>query len=166
MTTPHWIQRVCHRMGYDTTGADDAGFTLLEVIVSFVIFAIVAASAATAIYRAVHASHLSQQRANASGVAQSVIADAIAKANLNQTVPEAGKVILSTVGCINADPQHPQCPASSAAGEQFTVVRTITFDAGTTCAPGKLFTVSVVVNQAQTGQFLARSDSRVACPPA
>src|SRR6266568_3823769 len=93
MTTPQWIQRVCHRMGHGTTKSDESGFTLLEVIVSFAIFAIVAASAATAIYKAVHASHLNQQRTNAAGVAQSVIADAIAKANLNTVLPEQGKTI-------------------------------------------------------------------------
>ncbi|MDT4926988.1 MAG: hypothetical protein QOG01_4701 [Pseudonocardiales bacterium] len=165
MTTPHWMQRVCHRLGYDTTTEGESGFTLIEVIVSFAIFAIVAASAATAIYKAVHASHLSQQRANAAGVAQSVIADAIAQANLNKIAPEPGKTILSTLGCVN-NAQGNQCPANSAAAEQFTVTRTITFDAGDTCSPGALFTVNVVVNQKQTGQFLARSDSRIACPPA
>jgi prepilin-type N-terminal cleavage/methylation domain-containing protein len=155
MTTPHWMQRVCHRIGYDAMSSDDSGFSLVEVIVSFAIFAIVAASAATAIYKAVQASHLSQQRTNAAGVAQSVIANAIAQANLNRVVPEAGRTILSNVG-----------DGGSAAEEQFTVVRTITFDSGDTCSPGKLFTTSVVVSQTQTGRFLARSDSVIACPPA
>jgi prepilin-type N-terminal cleavage/methylation domain-containing protein len=164
MTTPHRIQRVCHRMGYDSIPRDDAGFTLIESIVSFVIFAIVAASAATAIYKAVHASHLTQQRANAAGVAQSVIADAIAQTNTNRVAPEPGKTILSNVGC---DPKLKTCAATAAAAEQFTVTRTISFDAGgDTCAPGSLLTVSVVVVQAQSGQFLARSDSKIACPPA
>jgi prepilin-type N-terminal cleavage/methylation domain-containing protein len=135
--------------------SDDAGFTLIEVIVSFAIFAIVTAGATTAIYKAIHASHLTQQRTEAAGVAQAVIADAIAKANDSSIQPEAGVSILSNVG-----------DAKTAAQEDFTVVRTIAFDDGTTCAPGKLFTVNVVVKQTNSGQVLARSDTRVACPPA
>ena len=158
MTTPRWLRRAAERVRRTSAQNPEAGFTLIEVLVSFAIFAIVAASAGTAIYRAIHASHLSQQRTEAAGVAQSIIANAIAKANDSTVVPEAGVSIVSTVG----DPT-----GQKSSEEQFTAVRTITFPPpGDTCAPGVLFTVSVVVKQAQSGAVLARSDTAIACPPA
>jgi prepilin-type N-terminal cleavage/methylation domain-containing protein len=158
MTVPDRLRRLAQKVRRPAAPTGDAGFTLIEVVVSFAIFAIVAASAGTAIYKAIHASHLSQQRTEAAGVAQSIIANAIAKANDNTAIPEAGVSILSTIG-------GPTSATSST--EQFTAVRTITFDGGgTTCSPGTLFTVNVVVKQAQSGAVLARSDTRIACPPA
>lgn len=151
MTTAHCIEQARVR---SAPRADD-GFTVIEVIVSFVIFAIVAASAATAIYRAIHAAHLSQQRTDAAAIAQAVIADAIARANLGTVHPETDFAIQPNVG-----------DGTTADREDFTALRTITFDQGDTCSPGTLFTVNVVVKQRQTGMTLARSDTRVACPPA
>lgn len=136
------------------SAAADDGFTLIEAIVSFIVFAIVAAGATSAIYRAINASHETQQRVGAAAVAQQVIANAIAEANQNTATPEAGKTFVSALG------------NSQSSQEEFTVVRTITFDGGgNTCSPGKTFTVNVVVKQRQTGKFLARCDSEVACPP-
>jgi prepilin-type N-terminal cleavage/methylation domain-containing protein len=136
----------------------DEGFTLVEVLVSFTLFAIVGAAATTAIYRAINASHQTQQRVAAAQVAQQVIANAIALANTNQAAPEQGKTFVSGLGG----------DGSTAAKEEFTVVRTITFDSQSAdvCSPGTTFTVNVVVTQKQTGKFLARSDSKIACPPA
>jgi prepilin-type N-terminal cleavage/methylation domain-containing protein len=156
MTTRHCINKLRERIATGTEQSNDAGFTLIEVIVSFIVFSIVAASAATAIFRAINASHVTQQRVGAAGVAQSIIANAIAQANANTAAPEQGKTILSGLG-----------NGQSASKEEFIAVRTITFDSGgDTCAPGTLFTVNVMVKQAQTGQFLARSDTKIACPPA
>ncbi|HEV7203941.1 MAG TPA: type II secretion system protein [Jatrophihabitans sp.] len=151
MTTTSLIRRIRDRIG---PSGRDGGFTLIEVIVAFAVFAIVSATAATAIYRSIRTSHLNQQRVDAAAVAQSLIAQAIALANKNTVATEPGHPFLTTVG------------TKGSAAEQLTAARTITFDAGDTCAPGVLFTVSVVVTQAQSGQFLARSDTRIACPPA
>jgi type II secretory pathway pseudopilin PulG len=148
MTSRAVMQRVAALRG------DDAGFTLLEVVVSFTLFVIVAGGAMYGIVNALQASHTSQQRVDAANVAQSFIA--AAQADAEKTSKEAGRQVLSTVG------------GGSAAEEQFTVVRWISFrnpDA-TQCSPGNTFTVNVVVSQAQTGKYLARSDSVIACPPA
>lgn len=152
-TTPSPLQRARIRIGY-ATGGTDSGFTLLETLVSFILFAIVATSAAYGINQALSASHRSQQRVDAADVAQSFIAQAIA--NAKTIAAENGRSVLSNVG-----------DGSTAASEQFTVIRWVTFDAGaTTCAPGHTFTVNVEVHQAQTNAFLARSDTSIACPPA
>jgi prepilin-type N-terminal cleavage/methylation domain-containing protein len=155
MTAPRPMQRVCHRIRCATSETAESGFTLIEVIVSFVIFAVVAGAATAAIIEALHASHQTQQRVTAAGVAQSFVAQAIA--NANKIAPEQGKIVTPSVG------------GNGASEEQFTVVRTITFinpPQSDTCAPGHLYNVNVIVKQAQSGQFLARSDAVIACPPA
>lgn len=128
------------------TGSD-AGFSLLEVIVSFVIFAVVAGSATAAIVSALRASHSSQQRVDAAQVALQFVSDA--QRNPGSMVPESSKTF-PTVGVKN---------------EQFSVTRSIVFSNSgtTTCTSGMYFTVHVTVNQAQTGKFLARSDTVVTC---
>jgi prepilin-type N-terminal cleavage/methylation domain-containing protein len=125
---------------------NDAGFSLLEVVVSFVIFAIVAGSATAAIVSALRASHGSQQRVDAAQVAQAFVA---------QTQASPGAV----------QPETNQPYTASVKNEQFTVSRSIVFsNSGTTsCTSGMYFTVHVTVAQAQTGKFLARSDSVVTC---
>lgn len=124
----------------------DAGFTVLEVLVAFSLFVLAASTATFALYTSINASHISQQRGAAAGVAQSYIAQAAA--NSATVAPESAKPYSATVG-----------------SEQFTVLRSITFSlAGETqCARGSSFTVNVVVNQSQTSKFLARSDSVIAC---
>lgn len=152
---PLHLQRVIDRVRY-ASGAtkSDAGFTVLEVLVSFVIFVVVATSATYGIIRALDASHDSQQRVDAANVAQAFIAQAISSANT--IAPEAGRTITSNVG-----------NGTTSAREEFTVIRWISFATGqSSCTPGTTFTVNVEVHQAQTGKFLARSDSFVACPPA
>jgi type II secretory pathway pseudopilin PulG len=148
MTTPHWMQRVCHRIGCDAKDTRDAGFTLVEVLVSFVLFMVVSAGAATGVVTALNASHSSQQRVDAANVAQAFVTQAIQ--NAIRISPSAGETV-SNVG---------------RSDEKFTVTRWITFDSGDTCHPGTLFTVNIEVRQSQTAKFLARSDARVACPPA
>lgn len=135
--------------------SSDDGFTLLEVMVSFVIFAAVMGGAMYGIVSALRASHGSQQRVAAANVAQSFIADAQSKAA--STAVEVDKQTVAGSG-----------NSAGVSREEFLVHRWITFSpAGATqCSPGATFTVSVTVDQRQTGKFLARSDSVVACPPA
>lgn len=134
-----------------TAGADD-GFTLLEVMVAFVVFAIVAVGAMAAIVSSLKASHRSQQVVDAANVAQSFIA--AAQANPAAAQAESGQ-------------QYP----ATLKNEHFVVLRTVAFrtPGATRCSAGLSFRVSVVVYQAQayaarpsTGE-LARSDSLITC---
>jgi type II secretory pathway pseudopilin PulG len=155
VTTPHWLQRVCHRAGSAATDSSDAGFTLIETLVSFLIFTVVATSAAYGINNALQASHVAQQRVDAADLAQYFISDAILRAN---TIPPVeGKTILSNISTKDTSGNH------NSQQETFNVIETVRFDTGS-CNSGRLFTVNVEVHQAQTNQFLARSDARVACP--
>jgi type II secretory pathway pseudopilin PulG len=136
----------------------DAGFTLIEAIVSFVIFTVVAASASYGILQALNASHVSQQRVDAAAVAQFWVNEAIRSASTIAEIPAPGEVKLAAFG--DPDSKH----GNYAEGEEFNAVRTVVYDTGGSCNTGTMFTISVVVSQRQTGQFLARSDARVACP--
>lgn len=125
--------------------ADDAGFTILEVLVAFTLFTIVSLTATVAIVNSLNAAHSSQQRIDAANVAASIIAT-----TQNQTQTAVNGTTPFT--------------ASVKQSEDFSVVRTITFNNGaTTCSTGASFVVNVVVRQTQTNKFLARSDSVITC---
>ncbi len=145
LTTPSLTQRVWHRLGYVARDeARDAGFTLIEVIVSFIIFAVVSGAATTAIVKAIQSSHTSQQRIDAANIAQKYV------------------TFTGDMSAIKAGAQTPF--VDSVRNEQFTVKRTITFNgSATSCSPGASFTVHVIVAQKQSNAFLARTDSVVAC---
>jgi len=135
------VQHIRHRL---LTADGDKGFTLLEVIVSFVLFAIVASSATYAIVSALNASHGSQQHIDGANVAQTFIADQQQNA---QSATNGSKTYTPSVK-----------------NEDFVVTRTITFFAGgTACNPGGSYRVNVTVNQKQTNKFLARSDTVITC---
>ena len=142
------LSAVRRRMALARAGSDatsDAGFTLIEVIVSFVLFAIVAGGATTGIVSALQASHSSQQRTDAADAAAQDLAQDIAAYRAG-TVPGNFSY---TAGVSN---------------EQFTVTRTVTFvGSATACAPGASFHVHVDVKQQQTQKFLAQSDTVIAC---
>ena len=133
------------RMALATRG--DAGFTVLEVLVSFVLFAIVAAAATYGIVNALQTSHTGQERIDAANIAQSFIAQT--QTDTSAIQPETAR----------------QVATSSIGTDTFTVLRWITFSAAgaTQCSPGQTFTVSVKVKLQSSGTFLARSDSVIAC---
>jgi type II secretory pathway pseudopilin PulG len=134
----------------------DAGFTVLEALISFVIFAIVATTASYGLVEAIDASHTSQQRVDAADVAQFILGNVIRTADT--AAPEEGKTIFSHVGGQDA------AGVEHASDEEFTAVETVVFDTPGSCNSGTLFWVHIVVRQAQTDTFLARTDARVACP--
>lgn len=125
----------------------DEGFSLLEVVVSFTLFAAVAASATTGIVRALDGAHNSQQRTDAANIAQQEIASDIA------AYQQTGQVPVSNANL-----------SASVSKEQFTVSRTVAFvGAASSCTAGASFTIHVEVRQQQTSSFLAQSDTVVAC---
>jgi prepilin-type N-terminal cleavage/methylation domain-containing protein len=134
----------------------DAGFSLIEVVVSFVLFSIVAGGATYGIVSSLKASHTSQQRIDAANVAQSFIASTENSTSLVQV--ETARQFTATVGT-------PSGATPNLGTELFLVQRWITFSASgeTQCSPGSTFTVNVTVSQKSTGTFLARSDSVIAC---
>jgi prepilin-type N-terminal cleavage/methylation domain-containing protein len=136
----------CHCSGNTT---DEAGFSLLEVIVAMTIFVIVAATAMAAIVSALQGGHTSQQRVDAANIAQAAIAGAIA------TGPHAAAFVMNGSNTYTA----------SVTNEQFKVTQTTasTPATATACSPGTTVTVSVLVYQQQSGRFLARSDTVIAC---
>ncbi|HVU92208.1 MAG TPA: type II secretion system protein [Jatrophihabitans sp.] len=124
---------------------DDDGFTLLEVVVSFVLFAIVAGAATMGIVNSMKAAHTSQQRVDAANVAQHFVTQA--RSDTAEVTRRATSTQTVSVG-----------------NERFAVERTIAFDSGATrCGDGVTFVVHVLVSNAVNEQFLARSDARVLC---
>ena len=143
------IQRSWHRIRYVVRDEGrEAGFTVLEAVVSFVLFAIVIAGATTGIVNSNAAAHNSQQRVDAANIAQQYVASIRA----NRKLVRSGTLSLSPA------------PIGS---ESFSATQTIAFDsAGITQCPsgstGTMFTAVVKV-YSSTGSFLARSDARVLC---
>lgn len=142
--TAHRARRL---QSHPRADAEDEGFTVLEVLVSFVLFVIVSLSATFAIVSALDASHTSQQRVDAANVAQVFIADQ------QQNAQRAA----------NGSTTYP----ASVKNEDFSVKRTILFYyGGTACNPGGSYAVNVEVTQKQkdgTYRLLARSDSVITC---
>ena len=91
-TVRHHLQRTTDRIGYASRGDD--GFTLLEVVVSFVLFAIIAASATAAIANSITVSNTTNDRVAATNLAQK----AIAKARADHATLESSPNTTSTTG--------------------------------------------------------------------
>lgn len=147
-TNPHWIQRVCHRVGFAARDVrSDEGFSLVEVIVSFGLLMVVGAAAVAGIVNALQTSHVSQQRVLAANVGQQDLATDLAAYQAAGTVPRTTSYT-TIVG-----------------SEQFTVSRAVSFNPGTAtaCSPGSTFTVHVQVSQTQSGKFLTQIDTVIAC---
>lgn len=149
--TRHWLAA---RVAKLRNMQRDAGFTVLEALISFVVFAIVASSASYGLVKAIAASHASQQRVDAADVAQFILGNVLRTAN-TQT-PHEGT-------------SHPAVGDTSTSGayasdEEFTATETVVFDTPGSCNTGTAFWVHIVVRQRQTNAFLARTDARVACP--
>ena len=123
----------------------DGGFTVVEVLVSSLLFTLVATAAITGVVSSLQSAHASQRRIDAANVAQSFIASA--QANTTRITAEDGKAYTANV-----------------LNEAFGVRRWVTFSnaGGTQCSPGATFTVNVTVADSD-GKFLARSDSVVTC---
>ncbi len=164
-------QQVCHRLGYGreylgrqatgptrTSGAapagdelsDDGGFTLLETVVSFLLFTIVAVGAAVAIVSALRISHTSQQRVDAANAAQGWLSTVLVRyhgQSDQRTIPRP----------------NPTIPAA-VRNESFVINQQVTPASGA-CPSSGSFTVTLIVNQAQSAKQLARTDTVIACTP-
>jgi type II secretory pathway pseudopilin PulG len=129
-SAPTLLQRAQERISYarDAQHADD-GFTLIEAIVSFGIFAIVTAAAVLAIVTGITSSNSTRDRVTAANVAQQDIAQI-------QTMPIAS---LAT-----------RTYSSPVGKESYTVTRTVAYSSATGACPatitaGTANTVSVMV---------------------
>jgi type II secretory pathway pseudopilin PulG len=107
---PVTIQRLRARLGY---APDDAGFTLIEAIVSFAIFAIVITAAVLAIVGGISASNNNRDRVTAANVAQQALARA-------QALPAASLTATPTATITN-----------TVGAEPYTITRAIDFRSAT-----------------------------------
>jgi len=98
------------------SAADDDGFSLLEVVVSFVLFAIVASAATAAVGNSIRTSDTTARRVEATQVAQQDIEKA--RAMKPAQISATGYPITVTAG-----------------SGTFTVTRTVSYSSGTSC-PG------------------------------
>lgn len=121
--------------------ADDRGFAILELLVAFVVFAIVAASATVAIVNSMRVSNTTTNRVTATGLAEA----AIDKARSDPPSLTSGTTI-STTGA-------------------YTVTRTVVVPVVGTlrCPAGQLIPLTVSVTWRQTGARLVRMDTDIAC---
>jgi type II secretory pathway pseudopilin PulG len=147
--TPRSIQRFWHRIRYAVRDQGrDEGFTLLEAVVSFALFAFVIAGATTGIVSSLKASQGSQQRVGAANAAQFYVDQARSDSTLPVKYPD-------------------HTYTSSVGKESYTVERSFSFDAGATqCGTGVTYVVHVKVWAAGISTAtipLARSDARISC---
>lgn len=118
---------------------DDSGFTLVEVIVSSVLFVIVAAASVTAIVAGVKADNTSRNRVMAANVAQADVEQARALAFPNYPTAEAAHSV--TVGNATFTVQRTvsnACPAVWSAGQPTSMQVTTTVS-----WPGSASTIKV-----------------------
>jgi type II secretion system protein I len=137
MTPRRLARRVWHRVRHATS--NDAGFTLLETMVSFAIFAIVAAGATAAIATGITTSNTTRDRVTAASLAQA----AIAKARADVTTLEASTATTTTTS------------------GRYTIVRKIHVPTG--CPAGQTIPVTVTVTWANGGGRGVRMDTVIAC---
>jgi prepilin-type N-terminal cleavage/methylation domain-containing protein len=151
MSSSSPLTRIKNRLRSAASGDD--GFTLTEVIVSFVIFAIVATAATVAVVGGTKSTQLTNNRVTAANVAQQSLqqAQAMPRASLTATGP--------------ASPTHGNAQYSVSG---FAVTRTIGYVGGTSCPNGidasakHEITVHVVVTPATSGRPVAM-DTVIAC---
>lgn len=147
-TTPHRIQRLWHRIGYRARGRHaDGGFTLLEVVVSFVIFAIVSTAAVLAIANGMQTSGYTSDRIQAANVAQAALQQARANPSAVIATPT------------------PTASTTSVGNNVYTVRRSATVPTagGTSCPAGSAMPVTVVVTWSNGGGRQVRMDTVIAC---
>lgn len=148
--TPRPIQRSRCRTGYafpqNATASDDAGFTMMETVVSFVIFAVVATAASTAIANAISTSSDTRDRVTATNLAQA----AIAQARANTTAVESTPNVAST---------------ETVGNRTYTVTRkaTVPLVSGRRCPAGQTMPVTVIVTSAGSNSRTVRVDTVIAC---
>lgn len=120
----------------------DAGFTVLELLVSAVIFAIVGSAATLAIVNGIKTSNASNNRVTATSLAQA----ALSKARADTTTLMATPTATTTSGA-------------------FTVARTATIPLvnGVQCPAGQKIPITVTVTWTQGGTRNVRLDSVIAC---
>lgn len=121
---------------------EDAGFTVLEMLISFVVFAIAAASATAAIANSIKISNTTDNRVTATGLAAAAIDQARA----------------DTTSLI-ADPD------TTTTTDAYTVTRhaTVPEAGGIRCPAGQTIAVTVTVTWRDSGSRLVRVDTDIAC---
>jgi prepilin-type N-terminal cleavage/methylation domain-containing protein len=124
--------------------SNDAGFTVLEVLVAFVLFAVLAGASTTAIVNATAAANISRDRVNAANVAEQDIQQARSLRYPNYPQPVAAHTV--TVGnkkytvtraipspCpVSSDPNNPGLTWTPGQATSMQVITTVTWPGSTT----------------------------------
>ena len=140
-TVRHHLQRTSARIRYARN--EDSGFTLLEVVVSFVLFAIIAASATAAIANSISTSSSTNNRVAATNLAQQTIA----KDRADHATLKASPNTVTTSGRY-----------------KITQTATIPSSGGISCPVG--YTIPLTVTVSWTDEHATRSvrmDTVIAC---